>query len=344
MYQCKITITDRSVWTASELEKDVSWRYRLTKVEQGHLDDAVRNVAHLSLGDIAPGAFKLAGLGRRIERIRNAAHNDRGVFLIHGLPIKNKSIEDLERMLVGISSHLGVVLKQYPCGRIVDRLQDTGSSYEDIGVQGGQTSACLSPHCDTGDFLILLCVNPAKKDGITHFVSSCSIFNEILHLHPEHLDLLFRGFHYNIRDRGPPGKWANVTKERVPVFVNDGEKVSTRFNLKAILTAEEWGLTPPLTPLERQAVICVGEIACGADLSYGIKLKTGDLLILNNRTTFHYRSSFVDGVRKRMLLRAWVDAPGFRELPDVFTNHWNTGPRGGIYQRGSGESAGKARH
>ena len=333
MDNLRTAVADRSAWSQADLKRDSSWQYRLSAAEKHALDDAVQATAHCSVSKVTRDLFDLGDLCQLIEFVRRYAAEDRGCFLLRGLPVKDKSNEDLERMIVGLSSHFGSFIEQDVKGSLVTRIQNTGLSYGDIAVVGGQTSAALTPHCDTGDFTILCCITTAQKGGTTFFVSSSSIFNEILRSHPKFLDLLFNGFHYNIRDRGPPGKWANVTRQKVPVFVLTDGKISCRFNQKAISTAQDWGLTPPLSSEESKAVSCVAELACRKDLRFGIKLQAGDLLILNNRSTLHYRSSFDDGESTRLLLRTWINAPDVRELPDEFTNHWNTGPRGGLYQR-----------
>ena len=326
-------VRDKSIWARADLKSDKSWHYRLTQRDLSDLESAVRAVNDRAVGEISKNNFTLSEFRRSLEFVHDYAENDRGVFLIRGLPVEDKSYEDLARMLVGIAAHFGPLLVQDVEGTLVLKIENTGLDYGDIAVVGGQTSANLTPHCDSGDLTLLCCVRPADRGGITYFVSSSTIFSEIVKEHPEYLDLLSKGFHYNIRDRGPPGSWSNVTRHRVPVFLNDGGKIRCRYNLKAILTAEEWGLTAPLSGAEREAVKFVAKIAERDDLRYGLKLKAGDLLILNTHATLHYRSSFTDRMSRRLLLRAWVNIPECRLLPDHFADHFNTGPHEGPYQR-----------
>jgi hypothetical protein len=41
--------------------------------------------------------------------------------------------------------------------------------------------------------------------------SSIAVYNELVDSHPELLELLFRGFHYNIRGNGPLGDYRDIT-------------------------------------------------------------------------------------------------------------------------------------
>lgn len=50
-------------------------------------------------------------------------------------------------------------------------------------------------------------------------------------------------------------------------------------------------------------------------------LERGDMLVLNNYTILHARTQFTNDPRpehQRRLIRLWLDAPGFRDVPKAF--------------------------
>jgi hypothetical protein len=207
---------------------------------------------------------------------------------------------------------------------------DRGLSYTNIQVRGYMTRAELTPHCDSGDTVGLLSVRPAKSGGLSQIASAMSIHNEILRNHPELLEPLYRGFRHNIRGNGPKGEWENVTRHRVPVFSYHKGRLSSRFNLKAMLTAEELPDVEPLSDLERRAIAKVAELAMRPDLRLDAMLRAGDFQLLNNHMILHTRTAYEDYPepdRKRFMIRAWVNMPNSRELEDAFADHFNTGPR-----------------
>jgi len=211
-------------------------------------------------------------------------------------------------------------------------LPEFGTELDEISVRGYKTSAQLTPHCDTGDLLSLLCVRPAKEGGINNISCSMAIHNELLMGWPELLEPLYRGFYYNIRGNGPEGKYKDVTAHRVPVFSAHNGILSCRYNQKAILTAQELPNSEALSEIEQQAINKVAELAMRDDIRFDIHLKAGDLAFLNNHTVLHNRSQYIDydeESRRRLLLRQWINQYEVRELTCDFADYYNTGPRKG---------------
>ncbi len=53
-------------------------------------------------------------------------------------------------------------------------------------------------------------------------------------------------------------------------------------------------------------------------------LERGDMIVMNNYTVMHARTSFTnypEPERKRHLVRLWLDAPGFRNVPAEYNFH-----------------------
>jgi Taurine catabolism dioxygenase TauD, TfdA family len=325
-----------SAWKGADLAKDASWIYPLTPAENQEIDEALRAVEgrRACSAVLRKEEFELPVLAAALTSIRDEIENGRGFVLIRGLPAEKYTVKHLETIFLGLGGHLGRSIVQNTKGSLIDHVTDRGSSFENIAVRGYATRAALTPHCDSGDIVGLLCIRAAKEGGVSTIASSVAIYNEILKTHPEYLDILYRGFHYNIRGGGPKGEWENVTRHRVPVYTYYKGRLSARFNAKSIRTAEQLPGIARLTDLENAAVDYIEELALRPDLRLDMELKPGDIQLLCNHTVLHTRSGFTDHdepERKRLLLRIWINIPSGRELPLEFDDHYNTGPRQGPF-------------
>jgi len=330
----KQAVIDSSAWKGDELKNDTSWIRTLNESEIVEINKAFESVnsqkRHFS--EITSEIFKLPTLHKVLFDIQKSIDNNRGLFLLKGFPVDNYSVEDLEKIIYGISTHLGEMIVEDTDGTLIDYVTDRGASYDSIAVRGYTTNAELTPHCDSGDVLGLMCIRPAKDGGLNSITSSMSIYNEVLKNHPEYLEPLYNGYHFNIRGNGPPGKWVDATKHRVPIYSYYKDRLSCRYNQKAILTAEELEVVPKLTQLEKDAINYIAEVSMSPELRFDVMLEPGDILLLNNHTVFHTRTAFTDHEEfenKRLLLRLWINLHEVRELEPLFAEHYNTGPKQG---------------
>lgn len=327
-------VSDQTLWLAADMDDTSQWLHVVS--DQG-CDELLRATDFAKTRGVTPGTLtpedfplptfssQLAAMGRDLDR-------GTGLRLLKGVPIAGLSIGDIELLYAGLTSHMGTMINQDVHGTLIDHVYDRGFSYDNIAVRGYTTNAQLSPHCDSGDVVGLLCVRPAMEGGINNLSCAMAIYNAILDSHPEYLTPLYRGFYYNIRGNGPIGKFQDSTSHRVPVFSYYQSQLSCRFNEKAILTAEQLSSEIKLTDLEKDAIACVAELAMRDDIRFDLRLATGDLLFLNNNTTLHNRDWFRDydqAERKRLLLRQWINLNDARALDPRFADHYNTGPRMG---------------
>lgn len=328
-------VTDGTIWYAKDLQDDSSWVNPITEAQQQELLDAlaVAKENKCTVNTIKKADFPLATLGSLFQTMQHDLDKGYGFSVLRGVPVENLPIEDIELLYAGITSHFGEMINQDTKGTVIDHVADRGGNYAaDISVRGYTTNAQLTPHCDSGDLVTLLCVRPAKEGGMNNFSCTMAVYNELVETHPEYLDPLYTGFHYNIRGNGPIGPHKDITAHRVPVFSYYDNMLSCRYNQKAILTAEQLPGVEPLTDLEKDAINYVAELAMRDDIRFDVYLQAGDIAYLNNNTVLHNRDSFVDHdepEKKRLLLRQWVNLENARELEEKFADHYNTGPRRG---------------
>lgn len=335
-------------WTAAELDEDRCWVHRLAPAAVDELSRAADAVTARGLPEAAIGIDEvpLPSLRPTLEGVRRELASGRGVVLLRGVPVERHDLAGWTAIAIGLGAHLGrPIAPQGATGELVDLVADPGEDYGRARTKGYETRAALSPHCDSGDVAGLLCIRRAKAGGVTSIASFAAIHAEIEATRPDLLALLERGFHYNIRGGGPPGPGRDVTRHRVPVFVRHGDRVAGRFNGQAIRTAPEFPGVAMLTAEEIAAVALVEELALRPDLRFDMALEPGDLQLLSNHDVIHTRSAFEDHPepdRKRLLLRIWIVWPEPLPLPDEFTDHYNTGPRGGPWVRPSTSDGGAA--
>lgn len=327
-------VCDETVWYAQDLKDKSRWLSVLNTDQQQELLNAFHQSKAKGCGvaDISKEDFPLPTLQSKLSAISQQLDKGVGFAVLRGMPLTGLSIEDIELLYAGVTAHLGIKINQDTHGTLIDRVYDQNKSYKDINVRGYTTRAKLTPHCDTGDLVSLLCVRPAKKGGINNVSCAMAIYNELLEYWPHYLEPLCRGFFYNIRGNGPIGDYQDITAHRVPVFSYHKGMLSCRYNQKAILTAQQLAHSEPLSRLEQRAVNKVAELAMRNDIRFDVHLMSGDLAFFNNNTVLHNRDHFIDHQdesQKRLLLRQWINLYDARELNLEFSDHYNTGPRNG---------------
>ena len=327
-------VTERSAWSAADLAGDLSWRYTLSAQDLDELEAATAQAraSGLRVGEFTREDFPLHTFGRRIAAMADEVENGRGVALLHGVPVQSHDAQSLRVLYWGIGVHAGIPISQNSKGQLLAEVTDKGNDYGDINARGFATRAELLPHVDTSDMTTLLCLRAARSGGESRVVSSTAAYNAIVLERPQYLDILYRGFHNDLRGEGPTGDVNELTVNRVPVFSDYQGRVSCSFNYRMIQGAcEKSGV--PLTAAERAALDFLREVSLREDLIYRFTLAPGDLQMVSNHSVFHSRSTFVDHdepSRKRCLLRFWINMRNGRPLEDDFAARYNTGPRGGV--------------
>ncbi len=329
-------ITDRSAWRGSDFTDSDEWAYKLTPRELDELDAALQSVisADLAPVEFSRDAFPLPTFGKRLAEILDELENGRGFALLRGIPVEHYDQASLYRLYWGIAVHLGDMISQNAKGDLIGRVEDIGVDINSMNARGYTTNAELQPHNDSSDIVGLLCVNRAKEGGESTIASAMTIYNEILARNPEYLNLLYRGFHYDVRGEGVTGGSNEVTRNRVPVYSFFDNRLSCRFNKRAIETAAD-KMGTPLTALEQTALDRIAELTLDPQTRFTFEIQPGDLQLLNNHMVLHARSNFIDWPereRRRLLLRLWVnrrEGEG-RRLAPAFASRYNTGHRQGV--------------
>lgn len=325
-----------SAWYGCDLQNDDGWIWPIEDRHVDELDAALKAVdkAGLKETEITRETFQIPQFSAFVQQMLHELEYGLGFVLMRGFPTERYDYEALRRLYWGIGTHVGAAESQNIKGELMQEVRDLGFDYRLSEHRGSMTAAELRPHCDITDVVALLCIRTARRGGTSTIRSSMTIYNEVLRDHPEYLESLHRGFHFELDGKGPTGAADEVT-HRIPVFSWHQGYLACRFNQKAIEGGAPKAGTP-LADVEQAAVDFVGRTAVRNDVELNMSFEPGDIQWLNNHVILHSRTGYEDHdepERKRLLLRLWLNHAGARPLDDDFANKALNGPRRGVLPR-----------
>ena len=311
-------VTGPKVWTGAEISKSTDWLHQLDAAQLRELDRIVQQLD--SDAPFRPEDYP--HLGALMAKVRRELTQGRGFVLLRGVPVENAALADLERLYLTLGRFLGKPISQNSYGDMLGHVRDEGKRFrtqgDTRGARGYLSNEALMFHADLGDVVGLLCVRKAIQGGQSSICSSAAVYNEILAEHPEYLPVYYRGFAFrSIEADGAPVEW------RLPLYMYEQGLLSSAIRRMAVETSRLNGV--PYTDLENAALEHFDRTAARADLRYDMDLEPGDIQLLNNFTTFHARTDFVDAddpAQKRHLLRLWLQLPDgrsfLRKYPTIY--------------------------
>jgi alpha-ketoglutarate-dependent taurine dioxygenase len=320
-FSARRVVPDPAVWSASSFASPAVFTVQLTEQDRAELLAAVRTIERtdrlvpthqLSAADFAFGALE-ARLRQAFEEVRSG----RGFVLLRGLPRHELDLDQFAAVVWGIGTRFGRALSQNAQGELLGHVIDA-TAFE-ATPRMYRSALELGLHNDVTAMLSLACWQPAKSGGESRIASAVRIHDEIARRAPRLLEPLYRGFHYHrLGEEGPNEE--PVTPYRIPIFaVHDGH-VSCR-NARAGYIAGHHELGIPITDTDIEAIDLFDAIAREPESAVTCSLDFGDMLVINNYTVLHARRAFEEfpePERRRHLLRLWLDAEGFRDVPKEF--------------------------
>ena len=163
-----------------------------------------------------------------------------------------------------------------------------------------------SPHwTDVPDLVGMLCLNQAKKGGISKFVSVYTIHNQLLKEQKDGLKALYEKFYFDKR-----GENKNNESETVfePIFVFKDNKLSFRFLMDYIVAGHEIQ-NAPLSKLQETGLQSLKKISENKNNVLSYDLNANDMVFFDNHRVLHGRTNFEDYEdenKKRLFLRTWI--------------------------------------
>jgi alpha-ketoglutarate-dependent taurine dioxygenase len=251
-------------------------------------------------------------LSRAYDEVRSGT----GVVLIRGLPVDG-TLDEFVGAVEEVGSHFGHKLSQNAQGELVGHVLD--ATREEPTPRMYRSNLELRPHSDITAMIALACWQKSRSGGASVVVSGVTVHDEIRRRAPQLLEPLYRGYHYHrLGEEGPDEE--PTTPYRVPVFAIRHRQLSCRYQ-RAGIAAGHRARGVPLTAEDIAAFDLFDEIAKAPENRIAFHLERGDMIVINNYTVLHARTQFIDHPepeRQRRLVRLWLDAAGFRDVPKEF--------------------------
>ena len=251
-------------------------------------------------------------LSRAYQEVRAG----KGVVIVRGLPVDG-TLEQFVEAVDAVGRHFGHKLSQNAQGELIGHVVD--ATAEDPTPRMYRSNLELRPHSDITAMIALACWHKARSGGASVVVSGVTVHDEMRKRAPQLLAPLYRGYHYHrLGEEGPDEQ--PVTPYRVPVFAIRQGQLSCRYQ-RAGIAAGHRALGVPLAEDDIAAFNVFDDIAKAPENRASFHLERGEMMLINNYTVMHARSQFTNYAepgRQRRLVRLWLDAPGFRDVPPEF--------------------------
>ena len=316
-------------WTAAAMADESLWTEVFSDEERKELDAATRHALRKSRDvlDIERDDFPLPRLGRRLKQIESELIDGRGFVRLRGIERERYDRAELEMLYWGIGMHLGSPWPQNHYGHVLGDVTDQGKSANDPTARGNELGGMALPfHCDGSDLVGLLCLQEGAGGGRSAVANAVSIHNQLVREAPECAAELYRAQPNDFRGEQAPGKpgWYSV-----PVFTAWEGRLFVRCIPPFILASQRHADCPRLTPLAREGLSRLVELADDPTYHITMELLPGDIQFINNYHLMHGRTAYRDdraNGRVRHLKRLWLETDILASRPAHFRNntgsHW----------------------
>jgi hypothetical protein len=308
-------------WKASSFASPADYSIVITPAEG---DELVRAVRALPPGarpqDATKDRFPLPTLGPKLEAAYEEVRNGRGFVLLRGIPVGSLDRDGFVAAVWGMGLHIGNALSQNANGDLIGHVVD--ATAQDATPRMYRSNLELRPHNDITGMITLACWQKSQSGGASVIVSAVTVHDEIRRSRADALGVLYRGLHHSRMGEEADGA-SPATPYRVPVFANVDGAVSCRY-LRSNMVAGHKQLGVPIADEEIDAMNAFDRVATAPENRLAFFLERGDMIVLNNYTVMHARTSFTnfpEPERRRHLVRLWLDRPGLRQVPPEFMLH-----------------------
>lgn len=266
---------------------------------------------------LGPEDFRFKRLAQSLRRGFEEVKSGYGFVLLRGLPVEGVTLDEFMAAVWGIGTHFGYPLSQNAQGELIGHVID--ATRQEQTPRMFRSNLELRLHTDVTAMISLACWHRSMEGGVSYLASGVAIHEEIKRRAPHLLAPLYEGYHYHRLGEEGEGE-ETTTPYRMPVFANRGGQISCRYQ-RAGLAAGQRERNLPLSDLDIQALDLFDEVARAPEMRLAFNLDRGDMLVINNYAVLHARTKFTEfpeAERRRHLVRLWLDAPGFRDVPREF--------------------------
>jgi hypothetical protein len=222
---------------------------------------------------------------------------------------------DFELLTWAIGLHAGVARPQGKASHYLSAVRNAGTDYRSATGRGYSSNAELDFHTDGADIVALTCYNQGLSGGMSMVSSSVSAHEVMARERPDLAEILHQPFHFSRQAEQAPDEEAFYPN---PIYAWEEDRLHSKWNRNRVNSAQKIEGVPMLSLAQREAMDLLDEILRRPALMYEMYLQPGDMQLLNNHTTLHSRTEFVDHddpALKRLLYRLWLAPPDGRRLP-----------------------------
>ena len=312
-------VRDRRAWTGAELPPE-AWTIAIPGPCLEELEQALAAIRAepLPLYLRRPEDFELANCRALMGEVKERLMSGIGFAVLDRLPVERSSQEEATALYWLLSSLLARPVAQKLDGTMVYLVRDTGATLKPgSGIRPTVTNVELVYHNDNSynetppEIVGLLCVTQAKEGGVSRVLNFYAAHNLLLREHGNLLPRLYQPFWY---DRHREFFTGEPETHAAPIFEYEGGRLTARLALLEI-----WGgyeLRGERLDTEGEAALeAMQAVMHRPGLAAELQLRPGQIQYVNNRSTGHMRTAFVDGERpqeKRLLVRLWLRDAGRR--------------------------------
>jgi hypothetical protein len=302
-----------AAWRGGDLAASTAWRHRLSRDDVAELDRALAaaKATGRPLNALRATDLPLPGVAAKLAAWRREVALGRGFVLIQGFPVERWGADAAAIVFYGLGLHLGVPGAQNPQGDLLGHVRDTGA--DPRAVRAYRTASNIAYHCDAADLVGLMCLEPARRGGLSRIVSSASVYNVLLAEHAELVARMYRPFLLDTHGEG------GVDYIPIRACRHAGDRLRTFWHADYFRSSHDYARAPEFEPAERAVLEAYDAIASRPELTLDMELARGDVQLLSNHTILHARTAYEDHedpARKRHLLRLWVSLDAPRRLRD----------------------------
>lgn len=308
-------------WTAASFVSPADYSVAFDDADRAELAAAVRSApAGVPATTLTRAHFALPRLAARLAQAYDEVRAGRGFVVLRGLPLDELGFDGFVAGVWGLGLHFGRALSQNAGGERIGHVVD--ASADDATPRMYRSNLELRPHNDITAMACLACWHKSMRGGASVIVSAVTVHDVLARTQPQHLEPLYRGFHHHRIGEEAPGA-EPATPYRVPVFAAVNGQLSCRY-LRSNMVAGHKQLGVPFSEAEIAAMNAFDKVATAPEHRLAFFLERGDMIVMNNYTVMHARTSFTnfpEPERKRHLVRLWLDREGFRDVPASFMLH-----------------------
>ncbi|HEY4123895.1 MAG TPA: TauD/TfdA family dioxygenase [Rhizomicrobium sp.] len=317
-------------WRHDDVQDESKWTVELTTDDLRELDHALAVAKSHSdnLLDIGLDRFPLHKLAAKLQDIERELIEGRGFVRIRTLDTLKYSDDDLTMLYWGIGIHLGDPWPQNHYGHVMGDVTDQGKALNDPTIRGNEIGQVgLDYHTDGADLIGLMCLRKAKTGGLSCVANVVAIYNELVKTRPDLVAVLYEPLPFDLRGEQAQGAKPYYT---FPIFTEHQERLFVRFIPQYVYASQRHAEAPRITPLIREALDTVSEMARDPRFNVYMDLSPGEMQFINNYHVLHGRQAYEDDPasgKKRHFKRLWLATRYLKDRPALFQrrvqSHWN---------------------